>query len=514
MAASYTFGPFRIDVSAEMLFRGAEPVPVGRRAVALLRALVERPGTPVSKDALIEAAWPGLAVEESNLTVQISVLRRVLGEEPGADRWIETLPRRGYRFTGPSVTSDEPAVAMPSIPVPALPLPDKPSIAVLPFQNMSAAPDQDYFVDGMVEEIITALSRIKWLFVIDRNSTAGYKGTVNVRRVAHEVGVRYVLEGSVRRAGDRVRIAAQLIDAASGANLWAERFDRPLQDVFQLQDDIASSVAGVIEPTLEAAELRRSAYRPTTDLTTYDLFLRARAGLMTHEKQQILRAIDLLEQAIARDPDYASALSSAAIGHMVLDGNGWTSDRTRTRDEALRLAGRALRAARDDAVVLGDVAYVLGYLEPDIGPAITLMDRALELNPSFAIGWTRSGWLRLWAGQPDLAIEHFERALRLNPLRRSPATFGIATAHFFARRLDVAAGMLQVSLKEYPTWGPCLRLLAACYAHLGRLEDACEIVTKLMQVTPVLIPSTEHWRVPDQRQFYLDGLRRAAGAAE
>jgi len=512
MDTIYALGPFRLDISAEILFRGADPLPVGRRAVAVLRALLERPGVPLSKDALLQAAWPGLAVEEGNLTVQIAALRRVLGVEPGGDRWIETLPRRGYRFVGPVAKPDGPVVSSATASLPSLA--DQPSIAVLPFQNLSGEPDHEYFVDGMVEEIITALSRVKWLFVIDRNSTAAYKGIVSVKQVAHELGVRYVLEGSVRRASGRARITAQLIEAATGANLWAEHFDRDLQDIFQLQDEIASSVAGVIEPMLQAAEVRRSVHRPTTDLTAYDLYLRARGSLMTWDKEHVFRGLDLLEQAIARDPEYASALSEAAFCWLMLDLNGWTNDHTRNREESVHFASRALRASSDDAFVLGNVAYVLGYFEHDIRPALSLMDRALELNPSFAIGWSRTGWLQLWAGEADVAIEHFGRSLRLNPLRRAPATFGIAVAHFFARRLEMAAGMLQLSLKEYPTWAPCHRFLAACYAHSGRLEDARKIVRKLKEITPILIPNVEHWRVPEQQEFYVAGLRRAIGEAE
>jgi adenylate cyclase len=463
----------------------------------------------------MQAAWPDLAVEESNLTVQIAALRRVLGEEPGGDRWIETLPRRGYRFVGPIAKPDEPLVST-TARAAAPPLPDKPSIAVMPFQNLSDAPDQEYFAEGMVEEIVTALSCIKWLFVIDRNSTAVYKGrTVSVRQIAHELGVRYVLEGAVRRASNRVRITAQLIDADTGANLWAGRFDKHLQDIFQLQDDIAASVAGVIEPTLEAAETRRSVRRPTADLTAYDLYLRARPGVVSgRDKEQVLRALDLLEQAIARDPEYATALSEAAFCRFLADVNDWTNDRAKNREESLHLAGRALEASGDDALVLCAVSYVLGYFERDIQPALFLIDRALKLNPSFAIGWRGSGWLRLWAGEADIAIEHFERSLRLNPLHRGTATFGIAVAHLFAQRLEMAAGMLQVCLKENPSWVPCHRLLAVCYAHLGRLEDARKLVNRLKEMTPVLIPNVEHWRLPEQQEFYVTGLRRAIGDVE
>jgi adenylate cyclase len=463
----------------------------------------------------MEAAWPGLAVEDSNLTVQIAALRRALGEVPGGESWIATLPRKGYRFVGPAVTKSEALVpATPTVDAAtrmlALALPDKPSIAVLPFENLSGDPEQGYFADGMVEEIITALSRIRWLFVIARNSSFTYKGrTVDVKQVGRELGVLYVLEGSVRRAGNRIRITAQLLDATTGAHLWADRFDAQLADIFELQDNVASSVAGVIEPRLEAAEQRRSAQRQTDDLTAYDLFLRARAHTSSWEREGIMRALDLLGQVLTRDADYGRALALASHCHMQLSGNGWSEDQQRSRQEGVDLARRALQAAGDDPNVLVRVAHVLGYFEPDIEPAITLIDRALDLNPSFAIGWFVKGWLRLWAGQTDVAIELFEKSLRLNPLRKAPATYSIGVAHFFARRLDKAAAMLLVSLHESPNWVPCLRLLASSYAHMGRLANAKAIVEKLRQITPDLVPSAEHWRVREDREFYLDGLRLA-----
>src|SRR5215471_2244750 len=272
MATIYLLGPFRLDVEAAILFRGAEPIALGQRAVALLRVLVERAGIPVSKDALIGAAWPGLTVEESNLTVQISALRRVFGEEPGGEGWIETLPRRGYRFVGPVGTKGRGSIAA-SSPVsnfptdaaaPGLALPNQPSIAVMPFQNMSGDPEQGYFADGMVEEIITALSRFRSLFVIARNSSFAYKGRpVDVKQVGRELGVRYVLEGSVRKAASRVRIIGQLIDASTGAHLWADRFESALEDIFDLQDQITASVVGAIAPRLEQAEIERAKRKPT-----------------------------------------------------------------------------------------------------------------------------------------------------------------------------------------------------------------------------------------------------------
>src|SRR6516225_1335542 len=240
------------------------------------------------------------------------------------------------------------------------PLPDKPSIAVLPFQNMSGDPEQEYFVDGMVEEIITALSRVRWLFVIARNSTFTYKGrAVDLKKVGRELGVRYVLEGSVRKAGQRVRITAQLIDALTGTHLWADHFDGSLEDVFELQDKVAISVAGVIEPALQAAEIRRSSDRPTSDLTAYDLYLRALANWPWTAREQMAKALDLFEQAIARDPHFAPALAHAAVCHARRRLDGYTEDPQTTQRQAARLAEQALALAGDDPGVPANVALVL-----------------------------------------------------------------------------------------------------------------------------------------------------------
>jgi adenylate cyclase len=278
---------------------------------------------------------------------------------------------------------------------PALPLPDKPSIAVLPFANMSGDPEQEYFVDGMVEEIITALSRIRWLFVIARNSSFSYKGqSPDVKQVGRELGVRYVLEGSVRKGGNRVRITAQLIEAETGAHLWADRFDGSLEDVFELQDKIAVSVAGIIEPALQAAEMRRSATRPTTDLSAYDLYLRALATIWPVTKERLFEALGLLKQAIAIDPRYGPALSWATICHLRLVGDGWAEAPETNRRKAIDLARQALQAGGDDPGILANAALVLGQFGEDIGAMIGLVDRALTLNPSFARGWYLSGAIR------------------------------------------------------------------------------------------------------------------------
>ena len=451
----------------------------------------------------MEAAWSGLAVEDSNLTVQIAALRRALREVPGGEDWIVTLPRRGYRFVGPVVTKSEAQEAPMADPAsklsPTTPpaLPDKPSIAVLPFNNLSGDPEQEYFADGMVEEIITALSRIRWLFVIARNSTFTYKGrAVDIKQVGRELGVLYVLEGSVRKAGNRVRITAQLLDAINGAHLWADRFDGTLEDVFELQDNVASSVAGVIEPTLEAAEHHRSIKRPTNDLTAYDLFLQARVAFKASEREGTMRALELAEQALNRDPNYGSALAVAVFCQCQIYASGWTNDLEATRHEGIGLARRALRVAGDDPFVLATAGQALGLFGEDIATAIALVDRSLQLNPSFVYGWKRSGQLRLWIGQYDLAIEHIETSIRLSPREsRGQLYLIIGMGHFFARRIEKAAEMFVLSLQEHSRWPPTLRFMASCLAHLGRLQEAGEVIKRLRAITAVVIPSAEHWRV-------------------
>jgi adenylate cyclase len=420
-----------------------------------------------------------------------------------------TRPVRVYRVRDTAAKSP----SAPSPPV--LPLPDKPSIAVLPFANMSGDPEQEYFVDGMVEEIITALSRIRWLFVLARNSSFTYKGqAVDVKQVGRELGVRYVLEGSVRKAGNRVRITGQLIDAATGAHLWADRFDGSLEDVFDLQDKVASSVAGVIEPALQAAETARSAGRPTADLTAYDLYLRAYAMLLS-SATRIREALCLLEQAIERDPKYGPALAWAAVCCLRLVMESRSEDPEGDRRKGVNFARLALQVAGDDPSVIANSAMAVAYFGEDIGAAIALVDRALALNPSFARGWYVSGILRLWAGQPDLTIEHVETSLRLNPRAQIPWSHGvIGAAHFVSQRLDQALPQLLLVTQEDPSHSEAHRYLAACYTHLGRLDDAREIIRRLRAIVPVVVPNASYLRNPDHRELLLSGLRLAMGEAE
>ena len=419
-----------------------------------------------------------------------------------------TRPVRVYRVRNSDGAKSPSATVQP-----APSLPDKPSIAVLPFANMSGDPEQEYFVDGMVEEIITALSRIRWLFVIARNSTFTYKGrAVDVKQVGRELGVRYVLEGSVRKAGTQVRITGQLIDAMTGTHLWADRFDGSLEDVFELQDQVAISVAGVIEPTLQAAEMRRSAARPTPDLSAYDLYLRALAAFFPTTKDRAIEALGLLEQAIAIDRHYGPALAWAANCHMRLVRDGWAEEPETSRRKAIDLAREALQVAQNDPGILANAANVLAQLGEDIGAMIGLVDRALVLNPSFARGWYMSGLLRVFAGQTDLAIEHVETSLRLSPRERMGQPLSvIGMAHFFKHQFDEAASMLLLSIQDQPGFPVSYRALAACYAHMGRLEEARATVARLRAITPLVVPSDLPWRNPEDRELLLSGLRLAMG---
>jgi adenylate cyclase len=508
------FGRFRLDLGRPELRCDGQPVRIHRRALGILCALAEAKGEIVSKDELMARLWPGRIVEEGNLHVHVSALRKSLDEHGEGHSFVITVPGRGYRLADP--TALRPVLSAEGALPPHLPLPDKPSIAVLPFANMSGDQEQEYFADGMAEEIITALSRIGWLFVIARNSSFTYKSrAVDVKQVSRELGVRYVLEGSVRKSGNRVRITAQLIDATNGAHLWADHFDGSLEDVLDLQDQVAIRVAGVIEPALRAAEVRRALDRPRHDPTAYDLYLHALPVTRSWERKDYLEALDRLSQAIKLDATYGPAFALSAAYHIALNANGWTEDPEATRQKAIWLARHALRNAGVDASTIGQAAWVLAYLGEDINVTTALMDQSLHINPSYADGWRWSGWLRLWAGLPDLAIDHFERSLRLNPLEpRSGTLMATGVAHFFARRLDQARTMLLRSLQQHPDWVPTNRFLAACYAHLGQLDEAKIVIKRLRALTPVVLPNADNWRDPEQREFYLSGLRLAMSETE
>ena len=406
---------------------------------------------------------------------------------------------------------------------PLLHHPTKPSIAILPFNNMSGDPEQEYFADGMVEEITTALSRTRWLFVIARNSSFTYKGrAVDVKQVGRELGVRYVLEGGVRKAADRVRITAQLIDASTGAHLWADRFDGSLEDVFELQDRVTASVVAAIAPRLEQAEAERAKHKPTESLDAYDYFLRGIASLHSWTKESNDEALRLFNKAIEIDSDFASAYGMASWCYVRRKGSRWIVDRVQETAETARLARRAAELGWDDAVALAWGGFALAYVVHDVEAGAALIDRALQLNPNLAEAWHFSGWVRIYLGEPEVAIKHLTQAMRLSPL--DPLTFvaqmATAFAHFFAGRYDDASSWAEkalatspAGLRERPVYHPALLIAAASNALAGRLEEALDAITRLRQLNPtphiLNLKNQIPLRRPEDLARYAEGLRKA-----
>jgi len=399
----------------------------------------------------------------------------------------------------------------------ALALPDKPSIAVLPFVNMSDDPKQEYFSDGVAEEIITALSRFRHLFVIARNSTFTYKGrAVDVKQVGRELGVRYVLEGSVRKAGSRVRITGQLVDAATGTHLWADRFDGALEDIFDLQDQVTASVVGAIVPRLEEAEIERSKRKPTENLDAYDYYLRGSAIINQMTREANYETLRLFNKAIELDPSFASAYAKAAHCYGFRKSNGWFTDRAQEIAEAARLARRAVELGRDDAVTLSICGLTLAYVVGDLDNGVAFVDRALTLNSNLANGWGTSGWMKICFGDPDTGINHEALAMRLSPLdpRIYVWQFHTALAHFCARRYDEAISWAARSLRSEPNFLSTVRIYAASNALAGHLDEAQKAMTRLRQLDPALRISNladilPPFRRADDSARLVDGLRKA-----
>jgi TolB-like protein len=514
-----------LDPIRRELTRGSQFISVGPQVFDLLVYLVTNRERVVSKDELLDSVWGGRIVSESTLTSHINAVRKAIGDTGDDQRLIKTVSRRGFRFTGevreagvpndPGSTqagSSDPARAPSSV----LALPDKPSVAVLPFQNMSSDPEQDYFSDGMVEDIITALSRIRWLFVTARNSSFTYKGrAVSVQQVGRELGVRYVLEGSVRKAANRVRITGQLIDAIAGTHLWAERFEGTLDDIFELQDQVAAGVVGAMAPQLERAEIERALRKPTPSLNAYDFYLRAMAKLHHGTRDSVDDALTQFGKAIELDPDFATAHAMAAWCHFWRKVNGWTSDGSTDAAEGARLARCAVELGRDDAVALARSGHVFGHLAGDLDSGIALLDRARILNPNLASAWFLGGFLRVWRGEPEAAIALFTQAMRLSPvdpeLYRMQA--GMAIAHLFAGHVDDASSWAEKSYWNLPSFLLVVGVVAASHALAGRTGAARQAMQHLRQLDPGLrISNLGGWlpiRRPEDLAVFSEGLRRA-----
>jgi len=403
-----------------------------------------------------------------------------------------------------------------SVASPALALPDKPSIAVLPFQNMSGDPEQEYFADGIVEDIISALSRFKWLFVIARNSSFTYKGKpIDVRQIGRELGVRYILEGSVRKAGDRVRITGQLIEAASGTHLWSERFEGALQDVFELQDRIATSVVGQLGSQLQLAEMERARRKATKDLTAYDHYLRGMDRLYVWTRESNEEALAFFLKAIELDQDYAMAYGLAALCHSLRKQSRWVVDPARETAEGVRLARRAIALDGDDPWVLGTAGFTLAYVAEELEFGAECIAECLALNGNYAFGWTFSGWVQIYLGNPDTALQHLDQARRLSP--RDPGimqlTTGSALAHYFAGRYEETVRLAEQVIRQVPAFLPALRMAAMGHAMLGEQASASAAAARVLALDPgarvsILVPLLP-LRQPEHRERYRDGLSRA-----
>jgi TolB-like protein len=513
------FGEHVLDPDRRELTRGSEAIAVEPQVFDLLLHLVRNRERVVSKDDLIEVVWGGRIVSESTLTSRVNAVRKAIGDTGDEQRLVRTIARKGYRFVGEVRESDASEGAESAkhheSPTPALSLPDGPSIAVLPFVNLSADPEQEYFVDGVVEDIIIALSRIRWLFVIARNSSFTYKGrSVDEKQVGRELGVRYVLAGSLRKAANRVRITGQLVDASTGTNLWSERFEGEIDNIFELQDQMTANVVGAIAPQLQRVEIERAKRKPTESLSAYDYYLRGMANLHFGTREAVDEALRLFQKAIALDPEYAAAYGAAAWSHVWLKVNGWMSDPARQIAEGARLAHRAVELGKNDAVALTRGGHALVHLTGDHHAGLALLDRAKVLNPNLAAAWFLGGFVRIGLGRTDEAITHMTEAMRLSP--RDPEMhriqIGMALANLLDGRFDEAASWATKACRELASL-MAVAMLAASQALAGRIDPAQHAMQQLRQLNPNLrVSNLKDWlplRRPQDVAILADGLRKA-----
>lgn len=497
------FGDCALDLDRREITRGVEVVAVGPQVFDLLTHLVRNHERVVTKDELLETVWHGRIVSESTLSSHINAARRAIGDSGEEQRMIRTIARKGFRFVGDvkKAPATEESLAEQALEdsEPSLPLPTKPSLAVLAFDNISGDPEQGYFSDGITEDIITALSRVKLFFVIARNSSFAYKGrSIDVKQVARELGVRYVLEGSVRKAGDRMRITGQLIQAETGMHIWADRFDGDASDVFDLQDRVVTSVVAAIEPSLRLAEIDRASRKPTEKLDAYDWYLRALPHFYTLTREGVDEAMELLGRAIAIDPRFALAKALAARCYAWRNPQGWATDPEAEKATAIRLGREALRDGGDDPSVLWMIGFALWQLRVDLDGAIELYDRSLALNANCPQAHSLRGWALATAGRIDEATTSLAQALRLSPF--DPEAFFTMSAlgwtHLMARRFDEAIKWTSRALRERPAFGPALRFHAAALVELGRPAEARDTVVRLLQLEPGLTISNLRQRAP------------------
>ena len=521
----YFFENCTFDTDRRELRCGETEVSVEPQVFDLLEYLIRHRDRLVSKDDLIAAVWHGRIVSESTLSTRITAARSAIGDSGEEQRLIKTMPRKGIRFVGavrerPKATDTAtqlgPAESSRVLDPPRdiFASTDNPSIAVLPFTNMSGDPEHEYFADGMAEEIITALSHCKWLLVIARNSSFSYKDrSVDVRQIGRELGVRYVLEGSVRRGSSRLRFTAQLVDATSGVHIWADRFDGEMSNVFELQDRITESVVAAIEPKIELAEIERLRHKPAANLGAYDLLLRAKRLESDFTDESLAAALCRVEAALKIDSLYASAMALGAYCCAERNVQGWVNS---PQDETqwLRVAWRAVELDKDDANVLWMSAYAVWRLEKSAQRAKELAYRSLLINSNSANALTVIGWMEATTANSAKAFELIGRAQRINP--RTPRDWFMSTAMalacFSAGRLDETVNWAEKALTQNPRFVVALRILASALAKLGRRERAADVVQEILKIDPQLTVSAlrtnRTWDAGFRNQ-HCDGLRLA-----
>ncbi len=502
-----SFGPYTLDPAYGTLAHGNEPVALGQRAIALLQTLLDAAGQPVTKSALLDAAWPRMVVEDGNLTVQIAALRKALGTRPDGQDWIITVPRVGYRLLSQSPAPEPPETL-------------KPALAVLPFANLSGDAEQDYFADGVVEDIITALSRFKSFAVIARNSSFAYKGqSVDVRQVSQDLGVRYVLEGSIRRAGDRLRISAQLVECENGQHIWAEHFDGAVAEVFDFQDRITESVVAVVEPNILRAEIARARRSRPESLDAYDLYLRALPKLSTATAEDYEEAYELLTEALQLEPDNPVflALASHAIGmRSIIAFHTVGHDR---RQKGAELARRGLERAAGDATVIAHCSMALLHNSKDYDWAMAAIISAVEANPNDLLVVSRAGIAHLHCGSIADSLAFFHRAIRLSP--RDPEAHisltGIAHCQMALGDYPEALVWAARSLTMRPNFQITYWMLIAANAQLGRMDEARKFLAAFRKISPGVtiarIWAGQPQKDPARCAAILEGLQ-LAGLAE
>jgi TolB-like protein len=516
----FLFFDHRLDTSRRELFRGREPIALEPQVFDLLVHLIENRARVVSKDDLIATVWSGRIVSDSTLTSRINAARKAVGDSGNAQTLIRTIARKGFRFVGEVRVVDADAAQAGAVdhaaePArPALPLPDRPAIAVLPFTNMTDDPAQDYFSDGISEDIITALSKLRWFFVIARNSSFTYKGkAVHLKQIADELGVGYVVEGSVRKVGDRVRITAQLNDVATGSHIWAERYDRDLADVFAVQDEITEAIVAAIEPQLYAAENFRARRKPPDSMDAWDLVMRALSHYWRVTRQDNVVAQALLEKAIAIDPNYGQALGVLATSHTFSAHMGW-EDMATAAPIAERAAATAILADREDPwahLALGCV-YLFARRFND---ALAEFEWALRLNPNFSLAQGYYGLALSYCGRWQEAAAAAQRALRLSPHDPLAAVYcGIAAyAQFVGRNYDEAMRLAREGIRQRGDFVGAHRVLTAAAAMAGEADAATAALQDLRRAQPNVSLGWIAGQMPIQhdadREHYLEGFRRA-----